>query len=188
MAVLQKPAIRLTLDKTGVLQHNFDANGNQNQATDDVSVFAHGRAQAKAGHAPEGGNGKGHHPNHAGGQPDIGVQKGQANAHSQGINAGCHGQHGHFFGGIAVLDAAGLLGLPNHIYAQIQKQGEGQPVVVGRDVFDKGNCPKIANNRHQKLKKAKPSAKAQCACRPVRRAKHHAAANGHRKGIHGQAH
>ena len=119
MAVLQSLAIRLALDKTGVLQHNFDANGNQNQATDDVSVFAHGRAQAKAGHAPEGGNSKGHHPNHGGGQPNISIQKGLANAHCQRINAGSNGQDCHFLSGIAVLNAAGLLRLANHIHTQI---------------------------------------------------------------------
>ena len=34
--------VLLVSDKTGVLQYDFDANGNEHQATDNIGIFAHG--------------------------------------------------------------------------------------------------------------------------------------------------
>ena len=119
--------------------------------------------------------------------PDVHIQYGKADTHSQGIDAGGNSKQEHAFHTIAFNYFGAFTGFPDHVDAYVQQQEERNPVVVRFDVFyGPIGCP-VADDRHEELECAEPGAELDCSCKPGRGCQRQTAADGYGKGVHGQA-
>ena len=172
-----------------MLQQNFTAQQHQNHAAGQLrpafALFAH---DAPGSHA-DGRQDKGGYTDKTDGGDDIHLQKGEGNAHGQGVNAGGDGQREHGFTGEIGLHTllVVLSGLPDHIDADDGQQHKGDPMVHVGDKRLKADAQQPAQKGHQRLEAAEPQSGDEGMAQPhLTGGKALADRDG--KGIHGQSH
>ena len=137
---------------------------------------------------PGHGDQQGNNADEGHGGQDAHGQKSEGQAHGQSVDAGGQGQRQHGAeaeGGVGLLFVAE--GFPYHIAADQSQQDEGDPVVEVRDIGGEPGAQKISQQGHQSLEAAEPETGGEGFFH-FYAGQGQAFADGHSKGVHGQAH
>ena len=180
------------LCEDGVLEQNFKADQHQDDAAEHLGLALEQGAKTFAEIGADQRTDQGGDGDDDAGREDLHLQKGEADADSEGIDAGRHrlGQDGRegedSLAGILVL--VGMDCLPHHLAADEGQQDKGNPVVDRGDKRGKGAPQKVTDQRHHSLEQPKHKRPAQCLAKKA--AAPHLAGNTHAvggrdgKGVH----
>ena len=172
-----------------MLQQNFQSDKAQYHAAGQGGPALEPAAEAVADPYAGQGEDEGGTADESNRREDGHLQKGKGDAHRQGVDAGGHRQHQQLFeikagrAGVRPL----MEGVPYHFAADVPQQAEGDPVVHGDDVALKLPAQGPAGQGHGRLEAAKEQGD-DPALPPAHPLHAQPPADGHREGVHAQAH
>lgn len=144
-----------------MLQQDLDADQHENRAAGNARLLAEARAKPRAQRHAGNGEHERRRPDDQHGRDDRNLQKGERDAHRQGVDArGKRKQQKRHQPRAAALCGFLLAAqrFHDHLAADEQQQRKHDPVIQLRDILLELAAKQIADQRHQRLKAPKEQA------------------------------
>ena len=171
-----------------MLQQDLGTQQDEQDAAEKFGAETIARAEHRADLHADGGGHEGDAADDSEGQRQIdGGQEAEGDADGQRVNAGGDGHEEHHAEGkrCVGLLLIGMEGLPYHTDTDDTQEKEGHPVIIRIDIFFKRAAEQIANQRHERLRPAKPQAAQEHMARPGL-SDGQPFTDGHGKSVHGE--